>query len=340
MNIVFFGAGNYGKSAWKKFEKEYQLFADEYLVFADNNSDLWGKNFCGKTVINPLDIKKYNPDVIVITSIHSEAIRVQLMNELCVPESRIYSYGDYLRKCYAKQIYRNRCTDFDCDKKKNPFSTQNMVVYTAITGNYDILKDPLVISEDLTYVCITNNPAIKSNVWNIEYIKDDSLDNVHLARHIKMNPQDFFSDYETSVWVDGKYQILDDLRLYISLYQRQSNVLCFPHPERKCICDEVAACIMAKKGNKKDMVLQVSDYLKKGYPIDNGLYETGCMVRVHNDDKVKMLMKTWEEELFKYSIRDQLSFPFVCWLRDFKPDICDLDINRNPWLLQKREMQE
>lgn len=340
MSVIFWGAGNYGKAAWKRLEKEYQLFMDECMAFADNNSDLWGKEFCGRIVINPLNIEKYNPDIIVITSIYNEAIRKQMINELKIPECKIYSFDDYLRKCYAEQIYGNLYIDSENNKKEKPFNTQNVVIYTAITGNYDVLREPLFVSENLTYVCITNNPDIQSNVWNIEYIKDDFIDNVHLARHIKMNPQEFFPDYETSVWVDGKYQILDDLRLYISLYQKQSNILCFPHPERKCICDEVGACIWDKKGNKKDMVIQVSDYLKKGYPLDNGLYDTGCMVRVHNDDRVKILMKIWEKELCKYSIRDQLSFPYVCWLKGFKPDICDLDINKNQWLLQKREIQE
>ena len=95
---------------------------------------------------------------------------------------------------------------------------------------------------------------------------------------------------------------------------------------------------MLRKGNKRDMILQVSDYLKKGYPLDYGLYETGCMVRIHNNDEVKMLMKKWENEIQKYSIRDQLSFPYVCWKNNFYPDISDLDINRNPWLLYNEHL--
>lgn len=340
MKIIFFGAGNYGKNAWKQVEESYGLHADDCLVFSDNNSDLWGKEICGKTVLTPSNIQKYQPDMIVITSIYDEAIRRQLIGELKISEKKIYSYGDYLRKCYTEKIYRDRYLESDNDEEKRIFNTRNMVVYTAITGDYDVLREPLFVSEDLTYVCITNNRNIKSDIWNVEYIKDNFIDNVHLARHIKMNPQEYFFDYEASIWVDGKYQILDDLRLYASAYEKQSNILCFPHPERKCICDEVGACIIAEKGNKKDMIQQVADYLKEGYPVDNGLYETGCMVRVHNDDVVQMLMKKWEAELLKYSVRDQLSFPYVCWLDSFQPDICNLDINRNPWLLQRRGEQK
>lgn len=80
------------------------------------------------------------------------------------------------------------------------------------------------------------------------------------------------------------------------------------------------------------MIIQVGDYFKDGYPVNNGLFETGCMVRFHNDDFVKMLMKGWENDVMEYSIRDQLSFPYICWKNGFKPDICDLDVNRNQWL--------
>lgn len=60
--------------------------------------------------------------------------------------------------------------------------------------------------------------------------------------------------------------------------------------------------------------------------------ENGCMVRDHNDEFVKKLMNDWQNEIMKYSVRDQLSFPYVCWKNHFVPDISNLDINRNGWL--------
>ena len=336
MKVIFFGAGNYARDVWKQVLENPELYADEYVAVADNNPKLRGTYFCGKQVIAPSNINKYKADLVVITSVYESAIRKQLVEELGISEDRIYIFEDYTRKCYPDWIYRTRYGNKGRNKANPLFNTSHMIVYTAITGNYDELKEPLFLSDDITYVCITNNREIKSNVWNMEYIENDSLDNVHLARHIKMNPHIYFHEYETSVWVDGKYQIMDDLREYISLYQKESDVLCFPHPERRCICNEAAACIAANSGNKKDIILQVADYLRDGYPLNYGLYETGCIVRRHNDEKVKMLMRLWEGEVLKYSIRDQLSFPYICWKNNFTPDICALDVNRNPWLLQRR----
>lgn len=337
MKIIFFGAGAFAKNVWETIHSNLQLYVDEYIAFADNNSELWGTEFCKREVIAPADIHNYNPDLIVITSIYEKAIKAQLIESLGVDPEKIYSFWDYERKCYAGWNYRKR---YGSDERKTSAAETGgpVVVYTAITGDYDSLKDPLFKAGNLAYVCFTNNRQLKSNIWNMEYIDNHDMDNVYLARHIKMNPHLYFSDYDTSIWVDGKYQIMDDLRTYVVQYQKQSPVLCFPHPHRDCICDEAAVCIMNHLDKKERMFFQVSDYLRKGFPLNYGLYETGCMVRIHNDISVKMLMGKWEKEITRYSIRDQLSFPYVCWESGFVPDICNLDINRNPWLLQRRNL--
>jgi len=38
------------------------------------------------------------------------------------------------------------------------------VIYTAITNNYDILKDPIAVSDDFDYICVSDNPNLKTNI--------------------------------------------------------------------------------------------------------------------------------------------------------------------------------
>ncbi|MCI8466532.1 MAG: DUF616 domain-containing protein [Lachnospiraceae bacterium] len=338
MRVGFFGAGTFAKNILEQIYLPPFLYQEDDIIFIDNDSELWGKYLDRKRIISPSDIYKFGIETVVITSVYEGEIRKQLMETLGISKEQIYTYEEYKRKCYANWIYQKRYPNKKDYKKRLLAGTQPIVVYTAITGNYDELKEPLFLSDGLTYVCFTDNPKIKSKIWNIEYIKDNSLDQIRLARHIKLNPHIFFSDYEISIWVDGKFQIMDDLRTYVSIYQKQSKILCFPHPERECICDELAACIISRKGNKKNMIRQVSKYLTEGYPINYGLYETGCIVRMHHDDKVKMLMENWEYEIQQYSIRDQLSIPYIYWKNNFVPDICNLDINNNRWLVSKNHL--
>lgn len=338
MRIIFFGSGSFAQKIWDQMQGNPQFSLDEFVAFADNNQDLHGKYFCGKKIISSSEIHSYSPDLILIaSSLYESEIRKQLIEEIKIPERMIYTYEEYLRLSYAASVYRKNYEHLGQSIIRS-YNKKPILIYTAITGDYDSLKEPQFIADDLTYVCLTNNPNIRSKNWIVEYVKDNRMDNVHLARHIKLNPHLYFKDDEMSIWVDGKYQIMDDLRMYVTQYQKKSAILCFPHPQRDCICDEVAACIALQKGNNKDMIIQVADYLRDGYPLHNGLYETGCIVREHNNDLVKYLMSEWENEIEKYSFRDQLSFPYICWKNNFMPDICDLDINHNQWLLQKRDL--
>ena len=75
------------------------------------------------------------------------------------------------------------------------------------------------------------------------------------------------------------------------------------------------------KGDKKEIIKQITSYYSLGYPFDNGLYEGGCIVRMHNNPLIMKIMKNWWDEINTYSMRDQISLPFVFWQNDFIPDI-------------------
>ena len=74
------------------------------------------------------------------------------------------------------------------------------VVYTCISGQYDILKDPLFISKDVDYVCFTDQPFY-STIWQIKPIPTelDYLTPVKKQRCIKINPHKFLPEYDISV---------------------------------------------------------------------------------------------------------------------------------------------
>ena len=61
------------------------------------------------------------------------------------------------------------------EKMKN----KKVCVYTCITGNYDNLNEitPEVYEENIDYYCFTNNQNIKSDTWNVVYIKNNGLSN-------------------------------------------------------------------------------------------------------------------------------------------------------------------
>lgn len=330
--IVFFGVGGHARYLWKQIIQS-PFFQDEYIAFSDNNSKLWGKEFESINIIPPADLVQIDADAFVILSTYEKEIERQLKVELGISEEKIYSFSDYRKKCFARWQYDKKYKNIESDGSETlGFNTEHIVVYTAITGNYDTLKEPPFTDEKTTYVCFTDNRDLKSDKWNIEYIWDDRLDAMHLAKKVKLFPNLYFKEFETSVWVDANFNIRNDLKSYIRKYGKNKPILCFPHSTRECIYDEAGTCLHLKKGVKEKVLKQIFDYYQMGYPLNNGLYEMGCIVRRHNDMTIQKIMNDWAKEIEKYSYRDQLSFPVVCWKNGFLPDICDLDLGRNDWI--------
>ena len=69
---------------------------------------------------------------------------------------------------------------------------------------------------------------------------------------------------------------------------------------------------MISRGHDKDIITkQISDYRNKGYQ-DQGLYETGILMR-KNNEKVIAFNMLWWSEINSKSVRDQLSFSYIKW---------------------------
>lgn len=331
MQAVIWGAGKMAREFAEEYKYKKDIYEDCFICCVDSNDKLWGRETEFGLIKSPDSLFNYDADIIVIACNYYNEVKRELMKKYNVEKEKIYFLDEYKKKCTAQFRYQCRYRNKDncvCGKVFD----EKIIVYTSITGEYDFLNDPLYVDDGITYVCFTNNHNIKSKVWNVEYIKNSGMDDMHLAKKIKLMPDIYCKEFETSVWVDGKYLIKNDLRKYISEYQRQMPMLCFPHPVRWCIYDEAAACIWLKRGKKREIIPQIAAYYREKFPYDNGLYEMGCIVRKHNDDKVIKLMRDWWEEISKYSYRDQISFPYVCRKNNFVPDICSLDINKNLWL--------
>ena len=95
---------------------------------------------------------------------------------------------------------------------------KRIVVYTVIMGDYDYLKDPEYVMENCDYICFTNNPDLKSDIWEIRYDSNTELDNTRWQRRHKVLAHEYLPDtYEWCIYVDGNVRITGDLRKYINL---------------------------------------------------------------------------------------------------------------------------
>lgn len=214
------------------------------------------------------------------------------------------------------------------------------VVYTVITGDYDVLREPEYVDDAFDYICFTNNRKLHSEVWDIRYLENpEELDDARLSRKPKILCHEFLPEYDYSVYVDGKLQIVGDLMEYIKKYSLGSPMLCFPHYVRRCAYEEAEACIEAGKDNYAIIRSQMNEYRQEGYPANNGLIDAACMVRKHGDKILQNVMECWWKEVREKSRRDQLSIGYACWKNDFHYDLCDLFSCKNNYICKRRDRE-
>lgn len=204
---------------------------------------------------------------------------------------------------------------------------RQIVVYTAISGDYDFLKDPEYITENCDYVCFTDNPKLKSKVWMIKPFPEFALtlDKVRRCRYVKIMPHILFPNYQYSVWVDGSIDIIGNVNELLEKYFLKANhvLVTFKHPLRDCIYVEAETCKKLLKDDIDIIDKQIDRYKKFGLPEHVGLIESNVMLRKHNNQSVIELMEAWWYEVNNFSKRDQLSFNFVAWRYKFSYSTLD-----------------
>lgn len=209
-----------------------------------------------------------------------------------------------------------------------------IVIYTAFTGDYDSLKDPEFIDDNCDYVCFTDNPNVKSDIWKIIPIKDCNLDNNRIAKQFKVLPHKFFPEYKYSFWMDGTFKIKKSIREYIYKYLKNP-MLNVSHDERNCAYDEFITSAAKTRYPTAILKKQIEKYEKEGLPRHYGLPSAGVIFREHNNPQIIKLMEDWWDEIIKFTNQDQISFTYVCWKNDFHPAVSDVFCWNNEYWAQK-----
>lgn|SRR5690606_11964827 len=91
----------------------------------------------------------------------------------------------------------------------------------------------------------------------------------------------------------------------------------FTSPDsRTCIYEEYEAILELRKTgvykDDEDVMKRCIQHLKSnGYPSNNGLIKSSCLVRRHNCTTIIKVMVDWWDMVLNFSKRDQLSFNYV-----------------------------
>jgi len=187
-----------------------------------------------------------------------------------------------------------------------------LIIVTANIGKFDNLREDHHSQSNCSFVMFTDGKEIKSDFWDLIYIRRKFVDPRREARLYKWLFHKFLPDTEYSLWVDADISIKIDASELIGKYLKDADIAIHPHRARNCIYKEANECIKLKLDYADIIKKQINRYKSENYPKNNGLHETHIILRRHTDNIKRFNEAVWAN-ICSGSLRDQLSLNYIVW---------------------------
>ncbi|MER3906374.1 DUF616 domain-containing protein [Klebsiella pneumoniae] len=135
--------------------------------------------------------------------------------------------------------------------QKEDYIKNNIVVYTALFGDYDELIEIPEGMHKCDFICFTDQKIENKKGWEIIKIENSSGSNVLQNRKYKILPHVFLSEYEYSVYIDSNIRLLKSPESLVIKYLQDVDIALPKHFERDCIYTESEMCISVGRLFKK-----------------------------------------------------------------------------------------
>ena len=217
------------------------------------------------------------------------------------------------------------------------------IIYTVITGNYDTIKQPLVVEEGVEYVLFTNNPGIvDAGVWKVVQIPSEEWpsrtareNNILLSRKVKMLPHKYLpKGAEWSIYIDADMVIKRPLTELLNNLHSETLFAACRHSYCKSVQEEIEDLHAKNMVQPEQVKEQWQKYVEWGFEDNLGISENGLLIRKHNNQHVQSLMELWWSEYQQGCLRDQVSLMPCMYKEDFVPyfQFIEKNIRANEYL--------
>jgi hypothetical protein len=190
----------------------------------------------------------------------------------------------------------------------------------AIYGGYDLIPP---VPEGVDDAVLVTDVPVRSGWRNV--VEPSGAHPRLAAKRPRCRP-DLYTDCEASLWMDGSIHVLD--HRFVALVRGQleeHEVVLWDHPEdRDCFLEEARHCHDWGKWPDEPILAQADHYLAEGMPEHFGLWATGSIARMHTD-RMKSLGDAWLAEMQRWTIRDQISLPYLFWRAGIRPGTFGID---------------
>ena len=267
--------------------------------------------------------------------------QIDFLDEMMLPE--IYEKG-LINPYETIFIKGNRGIQIK-ELERDIRSDKKIAIITANYGNYDTLIDHNIHYKNIDWFCFTDK-NIKSTQWSIittpyhlmdttegknaftKIMGNPSVYNMMSAKYYKINHRqiDILKNYDYIVWVDTRIALKAEFIPFIfSMIYHKYKLINFKHSIRSTILEELNISLLQQRYVDQDINEQYKKYIKDGFKDDNGLFENGIIIRALDDEITNKIFEDWWDHNVKYSFQDQISYPYILWKHNKKPDYIILD---------------
>lgn len=186
-----------------------------------------------------------------------------------------------------------------------------IVVYTALTGNYESLNEQGVFetSPKISYVCFTDNEKLESTNWNVKFVKS-TMNPVDMSRWIKMKTAEQFNDSTILCYKDNSVVLLKPVSEIVAELLGDSDIAFMSHSSRRTLFGEFVVCEAYKKDSRKNLRKHFSHVLESNMSTLFKKPLWGGFFALKVNDRTIGFLNTWHDEFTLFSKRDQLSLVY------------------------------
>lgn len=203
----------------------------------------------------------------------------------------------------------------------------NVVVYTAVFNDYDILWGPRVRSEDVRFVCFSDRPIVRTEGWEVVQV-DPQNGHPFSQRFCKLCSHLVFPEADVTLYLDGTFELLVDPLQLVDRYLSKWDLALFRHPQRQGVFEELDACARLGKDDRRLLEMIAELYASEGMPASGYLRAGGFILRRHSQE-VAAFNECWFRELVRSGIRDQPPLAHALWESGISFETIDDNIWRN-----------
>jgi hypothetical protein len=209
-----------------------------------------------------------------------------------------------------------------------------VAILTAMFGGCDAIRPQAAQDIDVEWICVTDDAGLIVPPPFRKVVKERTarpagrraawIDANRSAKRYKLTPG-AVTDRDHVIWIDANMEVTAPSFAREALASVRDGIALYRHPRRACIYEEAEASLGAESQDGKYEGLpireQVERYRADGHPEQGGLYACGVLAWDTTDPRARALGRDWLEEIERWTVQDQLSFPVVTRQLGIEPGI-------------------